>query len=155
MSERDNEERSAGCLRCTRRTALRLGAGVAVGLTTGAVLPACGDLSELEGNIRVTLSDYPALAEQGQFAELPPAETGFEFPIFVRREGEQAYLALSGECDHLSCAVDLGEEAFECPCHGSRFSLDGELLEGPASQGLLEFETRVEEEETLVITNLS
>ena len=155
MSEHDHEDRSTGCLRCNRRTALRLGAGVAVGLTTGAVLPACGDLSDLEGDIRVSLSDYPALDEPGQFAELPPAETGFEFPIFVRREGEQDYLALSGECDHLSCAVDLGEEAFECPCHGSRFSLDGELLEGPASQNLLSFATRVEDEETLVITNPS
>ena len=28
------------------------------------------------------------------------------------------------------------EETWDCPCHGSRFDLDGNLLEGPAKEDL-------------------
>jgi Rieske Fe-S protein len=28
------------------------------------------------------------------------------------------------------------EKSWDCPCHGSRFSYDGELLTGPSSRGL-------------------
>jgi menaquinol-cytochrome c reductase iron-sulfur subunit len=38
-----------------------------------------------------------------------------------------AVIALSSECPHLGCAVNLaaGGESFLCPCHTSAFGLDG------------------------------
>lgn len=41
-------------------------------------------------------------------------------------------------CPHLGCALRLNaaERSWDCPCHGSRFGLDGSLLEGPATHGL-------------------
>lgn len=37
-------------------------------------------------------------------------------------------------CAHLGCALkkNIDENTWDCPCHGSRFSMDGELLENPA-----------------------
>jgi Rieske Fe-S protein len=37
-------------------------------------------------------------------------------------------------CSHLGCPIGLNTTAktFDCPCHGSRFHLDGTVLHGPA-----------------------
>jgi Rieske Fe-S protein len=41
-------------------------------------------------------------------------------------------------CSHLGCSFALNPDAktFDCPCHGSRFHLDGTVLHGPAQDPL-------------------
>jgi cytochrome b6-f complex iron-sulfur subunit len=55
--------------------------------------------------------------------------------VVRRRDG---FRALSSVCTHLGCVTRYqpGEETIACPCHGSRFSLDGEVLSGPAPRPL-------------------
>jgi glycine/D-amino acid oxidase-like deaminating enzyme/nitrite reductase/ring-hydroxylating ferredoxin subunit len=45
---------------------------------------------------------------------------------------------LSARCTHLGCIVrfNAAETAWECPCHGSRFDVDGAVLQGPANRPL-------------------
>ena len=46
--------------------------------------------------------------------------------------------AVSACCTHLGCLVafNRAEQAWECPCHGSRFAPDGSILQGPAVRPL-------------------
>ena len=45
---------------------------------------------------------------------------------------------MSAACTHLGCIVafNTAERSWDCPCHGSRFTIDGEVLEGPAVDDL-------------------
>jgi menaquinol-cytochrome c reductase iron-sulfur subunit len=64
--------------------------------------------------------------------------------VWLSRKGSEVS-ALSSECPHLGCAVDLadGGKAFGCPCHTSRFALDGKSESGPAPRGMDPLATRV------------
>ena len=75
-------------------------------------------------------------------SELAPGEGGVierrgeKLAVFVDEGGEQHLL--SARCTHLGCTVawNPGERTFDCPCHGSRFSRLGEVVNGPAARPL-------------------
>ncbi len=49
---------------------------------------------------------------------------------------EEGISAVSLVCTHLGCIVKRAEDGFDCPCHGSKFGSDGEVVAGPAPRGL-------------------
>lgn len=87
-----------------------------------ARLPRAAVLSSPAKKFRVTL---PETLAPGQ-AFIPP---GRSVALFRDREG---VYAISIVCTHLGCLVKGGPDGFECPCHGSRFALDGAVTKGPA-----------------------
>lgn len=54
------------------------------------------------------------------------------------RDDDGALHAVSAVCTHLGCLVSFNtaERTWDCPCHGSRFNVDGCVLEGPAVDDL-------------------
>jgi glycine/D-amino acid oxidase-like deaminating enzyme/nitrite reductase/ring-hydroxylating ferredoxin subunit len=52
----------------------------------------------------------------------------------VYRDTDGVLHAVSVRCTHLGCLVrfNAAETSWDCPCHGSRFDVDGAVLEGPA-----------------------
>ena len=54
----------------------------------------------------------------------------------VKNQGKVEVFAIN--CSHLGCsvAVNVTAKSFDCPCHGSRFHLDGTVLRGPAAAPL-------------------
>lgn len=58
--------------------------------------------------------------------------------ISVAKDSEGDIHTVSAVCTHMGCIVSWndGEESWDCPCHGSRFSADGEVVHGPALKDL-------------------
>ena len=58
--------------------------------------------------------------------------------IGAYRDAQGEVHAVSLTCTHLGCTVHWNdaEQSWDCPCHGSRFSTDGHVLNGPASKNL-------------------
>jgi cytochrome b6-f complex iron-sulfur subunit len=54
-------------------------------------------------------------------------------------------VTLYGVCTHLGCLPKWvpTNNRFECPCHGSKYNLDGTYIEGPAPRGLDRFVTTI------------
>lgn len=58
--------------------------------------------------------------------------------LAVYRDPKGALHAVSSVCTHLGCLVkfNTAETSWDCPCHGSRFSTDGQVIDGPAIRPL-------------------
>jgi Rieske Fe-S protein len=56
----------------------------------------------------------------------------------VYRDADGTAHAVSLRCTHLGCLLrfNSAEKSWDCPCHGSRFDVDGAVLEGPATEAL-------------------
>jgi glycine/D-amino acid oxidase-like deaminating enzyme/nitrite reductase/ring-hydroxylating ferredoxin subunit len=86
--------------------------------------------------LRATLSSIDSVDD------LKPGEAGIvtdevgQWATYVDVDG--AVHAVSATCTHMGCLVAFNdvETEWECPCHGSRFALDGEVVQGPATTAL-------------------
>ena len=77
---------------------------------------------------------YITLGDPGRF----PVDTFTfleEHKIFVYRDHE-GIKAVSAVCTHLGCILEKSMDGFECPCHGSCYNQEGEVLSGPAPRDL-------------------
>lgn len=65
--------------------------------------------------------------------------------VLVVHQGEQ-WVGLLATCTHLGCTVSWNptSKQVECPCHGARYGLRGEVLRGPARQALGRVELAVD-----------
>lgn len=82
-------------------------------------------------------STYSELKNDGGSVELSSEE------IIVINTGNNNFVALSTVCTHQGCTVGYNAALNElpCPCHGSVFSTDGSVLNGPASSPLTKYTT--------------
>lgn len=88
------------------------------------------------------VKDYANLLRPGHAEELLPGDgrivevSGKRCAVHRTLDGR--LVAVSPVCTHLKCIVhwNNAERSWDCPCHGSRFDVDGAVLEGPAAAPL-------------------
>jgi Rieske Fe-S protein len=104
----------------------------------------CTPTSSSNGILRVKVSDFPALQNANGSVRLLfnpittsqfPTNTSF-YPVIVNRGAGDQFFTLSSRCMHQSCVVPPfdGSLGFStCPCHGSRYAIDGAVVRGPTT----------------------
>ena len=98
-------------------------------------------LKEL-GNTVAQYGDWVKGGDVDSPEQIPPGEGAIlrkgEQRVAVYRDQNGKIHALSAACTHLGCVVswNAAETSWDCPCHGSRFSVYGQILHGPAAKPL-------------------
>lgn len=72
--------------------------------------------------------------------------------LLVTRGPDGGYTAVTLLCTHRACALLVRRDQLACPCHGSRYELTGELLQGPAQTPLAKHRVTLKTPDTLQIT---
>lgn len=68
--------------------------------------------------------------------------------VVIRNDSD--FYAMSLVCTHLGCTVNVTPEKLVCPCHGSVFDREGQVLKGPSTRALERFQVE-DRGETLVV----
>jgi glycine/D-amino acid oxidase-like deaminating enzyme/nitrite reductase/ring-hydroxylating ferredoxin subunit len=103
----------------------------------GTVMASAGNFVAGAANVafhlvRGKVSPVPAELDvpngEGRVVELSGERMG------VYRDDGGALHLVDTTCPHMGCELNwnAAERSWDCPCHGSRFSVDGQILEGPA-----------------------
>jgi glycine/D-amino acid oxidase-like deaminating enzyme/nitrite reductase/ring-hydroxylating ferredoxin subunit len=87
---------------------------------------------------KINLAKAKAEAAKLGRAEGMVAEIKGKDPMAFYKDKSGNLHSLSAVCTHLGCTVSWNnsEKAFECGCHGSRFSYGGKVINGPANDNL-------------------
>ena len=99
-------------------------------------------------NMAVQYGDYIKKGDIEEASQLANGEgailsKGFKkFALY--RDSQGALHSFSAICPHLGCVLQWNgdEKTFDCPCHGSRFSKEGTVINGPALSNLERIEIR-------------
>ncbi len=71
---------------------------------------------------------------------------------WIVKKSEQEVIAFSSACTHLGCAYryDAAAKNFVCPCHISQFSMEGQVLSGPAPRALDRYDVKLDKGRVLL-----
>jgi glycine/D-amino acid oxidase-like deaminating enzyme/nitrite reductase/ring-hydroxylating ferredoxin subunit len=100
---------------------------------------------EQAGSVK-NLAEHVTGGEISSADELAPGEGGLMrkgiSKIAVYKSEDGSVIQRSAVCTHLGCIVHWNgfEKCWDCPCHGSQFAPDGQVLNGPAVKPLAEVE---------------
>lgn len=75
----------------------------------------------------------------------------YGFPICLYKISDNNYIASLLKCTHRGCELNVGGGIYSCPCHGSQFSTEGTVLQGPAEQKLKTFTIKTDDENIFIL----
>ena len=64
--------------------------------------------------------------------------------FLIAHTSQDAFTVLTATCTHEGCTITGYENPrFVCPCHGSRYTTSGAVVQGPAPRALTQFASQV------------
>ena len=126
------------------RQKVLLGAGL--GLVT-AVVAACSTYGKKpEAAVEASTTAPPATGGTAaapaanviaKTADVPVGSGVIVDKVVVTQPTAGVFKGFSSTCTHKGCTVDkIADGTIDCPCHGSKFNLDGSVAKGPAEKPL-------------------
>lgn len=107
---------------------------------------ASGDISA-DKVLKVSLDLFVKGKQPGSFARyLVIRNAALNYPIVIYRESSSAYTALLLRCTHQYAELNVSGELVSCSAHGSEFNSKGEVVQGPATAALRQFQTHSDEQ---------
>ena len=91
-------------------------------------------------NSMVDIASYAKVYTQTLFHKKDYVYTikikGEKYFLYIDNEGKKHYVKT--KCPHMKCNLVLNKEelTWDCPCHGSRFDIDGNIIEGPTKNSI-------------------
>jgi Rieske Fe-S protein len=79
----------------------------------------------------------PAAVGQTLTATADVSEATIVDGILITQPSPGVFNGFIARCTHAGCALAVKNGGIECPCHGSRFTLDGAVERGPAADPLV------------------
>ena len=119
----------------------------------GTVINA-GNYDDLLREIGPENNFKPKFVAEGRFWLTYYEGTG-DAPVYLAIGAKELKMqALYRKCVHLGCSVPhcATSSLFECPCHGSKYRLNGEYYGGPAPRGLDRFPIALDGDKVMVDT---
>ena len=137
-----------------RREFVAVSAGALLLVPLAPLLGGCASLvtrsvAPIEGKLHLALVHYPELSQPGGVLRIRPV--GSEEPIYVLVNEARRHVALSPICTHLGCTVEVQTARLVCPCHGSTYDREGNVLQGPAQRPLARYTVELTADGVLVI----
>jgi Rieske Fe-S protein len=95
------------------------------------------------GTFTIKVSAFPGLASEGTLVQVDLERA----VVRTNSTTPPTFLGLSLICTHQGCDTSVTtSNIIECPCHGSRYSNDGSVINGPATQPLVQLATTYNEQ---------
>ena len=69
-------------------------------------------------------------------ADVPVGEARIVDGTVVSQPTPGVFMGFAARCTHAGCALAVKDGGLECPCHGSKFSIEGTVERGPATDPL-------------------
>ena len=94
--------------------------------------------------------ETPSEYDMGDLAAYAPGSRTIrpDIPAVIFNKGGEI-TATSLVCTHLGCSVEADGTGFSCPCHGSKYDLDGHVTNGPAQKPLKALRVEIIDGKTL------
>ncbi|AEV71033.1 Rieske Fe-S protein [Mycolicibacterium rhodesiae NBB3] len=129
-----------------RRSQFIISAGIGLGASVLAACTTYGKKPEASGDTASTTKAPPTTGGTApepanivtKTADVPVGSGVIVGEVVVTQPAAGDFKGFSSTCTHAGCSLnEVADGTINCPCHGSKFNLDGSVAQGPATKPLV------------------
>ena len=96
------------------------------------------NIKKITNNIKYNLTNIKAFIKSKKQSNIKYVkENGIEYAIYIDEKNKEHKII--NKCPHLKCKLIFNEfdKTWDCPCHGSRYTIDGKVIKGPSTYSII------------------